>query len=416
MGSLTFLLGIGLLARLGMLFWYLSTHGWTPETWEYEKIALNLLEKHEFSYPYLGNDYRSYVGTVFPFFCYLLHVIGGQSLALYVVVHLSLGLTTVWLTYRLASKWLGAQTGSIAGLMVALEPGLVVYNSYKVDVLTLAICLLLIGLAVFDRVTSTGQYRWSALLGGLVGVAILTRLDLIALLAPYVLWLIRGGHPRRAILVHGLLATGLAIVLMTPWIARNYAVHGRLLLTTTSGEQLWIGNHEGATGAPDPSGSASLRAAPSSIRDAVVRGTELEQYDAFRTEAVRTILGDPAGFFHRALRKFAYFWWFTPAYGEFYQKIPKGLRDTYRFGYAILLILAVMGAVTVRAIDDKRTRLLLWSALAIMFVIAFIHAAYFVEGRHRVLVMPLLLMFSAQGASILAVRAIRSRRLPGTLP
>lgn len=416
MGSLPLLLGIGLLARLGMLFWYLRTHGWVPETWEYEVLALNLLEKHEFSYPHLGNDYRSYVGPVFPFLCYLLHLIGGHSLFLYVVFHLSLGLTTIWLTHRLATRWLGTQTGYLAGLLVALEPGLVVYNSYKVDVLTLAMCLLLIGLEVFDRVTSTGRYRWSAFLGGLVGVAAMTRLDLVALLAPYVLWLMRDGASRRKILAHALLATGLTALMVGPWIARNYAVHGRILLTTTSGEQLWIGNHQGSIGVPDPSGNAYyLKVAPPSIRDAVTHGSELEQYDAFRKEAVHNILGDPAGFLRRAFQKFVYFWWFTPTYGEFYQDVPKELRDAYKIGYAILLGLALMGVAGVGKIGDGRLQLLGWSALAIMLVIAVIHAVYFVEGRHRVLVMPLLLMFSASGGHILITRAGRFRRRPGTL-
>ncbi|TAJ22692.1 MAG: hypothetical protein EPO64_13125, partial [Nitrospirae bacterium] len=60
--ALPVLLGIGLAVRLGMLFWYLSRHGWAGETWEYEVIALNLLEKGEYFYPFHGTDYRSYVG------------------------------------------------------------------------------------------------------------------------------------------------------------------------------------------------------------------------------------------------------------------------------------------------------------------------------------------------------------------
>lgn len=382
-----------------MLVWYLSTHGWTPETWEYEALALSLLDKQEFSYPHLGVDYRSYVGPVYPFLGYLLHLIGGKSLILYVIFHLSLGLAVIWLTYRLATRWLGEQTGVIAGLLVALEPGLLVYNSYKVDVLTLSMCLLLAGLDLFDRVTSTGRYRWSALLGGLAGISAMTRMDLIALLTPYVLWLLLEGTSRRRMLMHGLLAAAVSALVISPWLVRNYSVHGRVLLTTTSGEQLWIGNHAGSTGIPHPEGSAYyLRTAPASIREAVSHGTELSQYDAFRTEAIHTIQGDPAGFLRRALRKFGYFWWFTPAYGEYYSSIPAGLREAYKGLYATLLALAMIGgAAAWRQICEERVRLLLSTVVVVMLVIALIHAVYFVEGRHRVLVMPLLLIFSAAG-------------------
>jgi 4-amino-4-deoxy-L-arabinose transferase-like glycosyltransferase len=404
------LLVIGLFVRLSMLLWYLSTHGWVPETWEYEVIAFNLLEKQEFFYPYLGNNYRSYVGPVFPFLCYVLHLVGGKSLILYIVFHLSVALTTIWLTYRLAFRWFSREAGILAGLFAALEPGLVVYNSYKVDVLTLAICLLLVGLALFERVAATGRYRLSALLGGFVGLAMLTRLDLVAILAPFALWLVLAGAPRRAVLLHGLLAAGMALLLTVPWLARNYAVHGRLLLTTTSGQQLWIGIHEGTTGPSNPLRSSfTWDSASPSIRDAVAHGTELEQYDAFRTEAVRAILIDPTGFLRRAAGKFVYFWWFTPTYGMFYKDIPVVLRDAYKVLYAVLLALAVVGVVTVWKDGDARRWLPAWSALAVIITIVLIHSIYFVEGRHRVLVMPLFLMFSAYGAQTVAALAARWR-------
>lgn len=392
------------------MLWYLSRHGWTPETWEYEVIALNLLEKQEFSYPHLHTNYRSYVGPVFPFLCFLLHLIWGKGLFLYMVFHLSVALTTIWLTYRLACRWFTSRTGMLAGLFAALEPGLVVYNSYKVDVLTLAICLLLVGLAVFDRVMVTGRYWWSALLGGLVGMAVMTRLDLIAILAPFVVWLALVGLPRRAVLMHSLLAVGMMLLVVMPWLARNYILHGRVLLTTTSGEQLWISNHENVTGSLHPDDIARyLEFVPPSIQDAVARGTELEQYDAFRTEAIRVILDDPAGFLRRAAVKFVYFWWFTPTYGWFYQDIPGVLRNAYKVLYAVLLVLAVLGAWTAWKSGDTIRWLPASSALAVILTVVLIHSIYFVEGRHRVLVMPLFLMFSALGVHALSALATRWR-------
>jgi len=408
MGPLPALLGIGLLARLSMLVWYLSTHGWAPETWEYEKLALNLLNNGEFSYPYRGNTYRSYVGPVFPLICSLLHLVGGKSLLLYVVFHISVALTTIWLAYRLASKWFSRETGILAGLLIALEPGLIVYNSYKVDVITLASCLLLTGLAVFERIVTTRQYRWSAFLGGLVGIAMMTRLDLLAMLAPFVVWLAMRGTPRRTVLVHGLLAAGMTLLVLTPWLARNYAVHGRILLTTTSGEQLWIGNHEGSLGAPDPSGKSYAHMS-TALREAIAHGTELEQNDAFSVEAVRNILKDPASFVDRFFHKFLYFWWFTPTYGMFYINIPAWMREGYKALYAILLILAILGVTAALKDTEVQRRLAIWSVLAVITYIVLIHSIYFLEGRHRVLIMPLFLMFSAYGVQTCAALAARWR-------
>lgn len=393
-----------------MLLWYLSLHGWAGETWEYEVIALNLLENGEYFYPFHGTDYRSYVGPVFPILCYLLHLIGGKGLFLYYVFHLSVALTTIWLTYRLASRWFSPQTGLIAGLLVALEPGLIVYNSYKVDVLTLAMCLLLLGLALCDRMVSTGEYRWTALLGILLGLSVMTRLDLIALLGPFLVWW-AVARPRRVVVSHFLLVCTIALVVVSPWLARNYAVHGRVLFTTTAGEQLWVGNYEGTTGSATPlTGESHLDHAPPAIKEAMAHGTEIQQYDAFREEAVRAITANPVGFVQRAAGKFLAFWWFTPTYGLFYKDIPALLRDGYKLLYSVLLLLAVAGAAMLWREGPPSRRLPAWSALATIFVVALIHSAYFVEGRHRILIMPLFLMFSAYGFQALTAFTARLRQ------
>jgi 4-amino-4-deoxy-L-arabinose transferase-like glycosyltransferase len=410
-GSLPIILAVGLLARLSMLVWYLSEHNWAPETFEYEDIARGILENGEFTYYHLGTPYRSYVGPVFPVISALLHVIGGPSLVAYVLFHLTVALTTVWLTYRLGARWFSEDAGRLAALLTALEPGLLVYNSYKVDVITLSTCLLLCGLLLFDRLAATGRYRWSVLLGGLAGIAILTRLDLIALLAPFAWWLASGRTDRRTVLRSGLLASVVTVAVLTPWLARNYAVHGRVLLTTTSGEQLWIGNYEGSPGTPHPDVTAHyLRVAPPALREAMLRGTELEQLDAFRSEAIRAIWTDPAEFFQRSARKLFYFWWFTPTYGLTYPHIPQGLREGYKALYALLLALAVAGAwAALREGSPARTGAV-WTLLAVMLTVALIHSVFFVELRHRVLVTPLILLLSAYGAGSLVASIPRKFR------
>jgi hypothetical protein len=66
-----------------------------------------------------------------------------------------------------------------------------------------------------------------------------------------------------------------------------------------------------------------------------------------------------------------------------------------------------VGATTVWKCGDARRRLPVWSALAVITYIVLIHSVYFLEGRHRVLVMPLFLMFSAHGVQTIAALASR---------
>ncbi len=404
------LLATALLVRLGMLFWYLSTHGWQPETWEYEVIALNLLEKGEFVFPHHGVEYRSYVVPVFPLICYLLHLIGGQGLWLYVFFHISVSLATVWLTYWLSSRWFGPQAALWAALLVSLEPGLIIYQSYKVDVIAISMCWLLLGLALFDRVVSSGGIRWTILLGVLTGIAVLTRPDLIAILAPFIVWMMIRGQQDRKVWGHLLIALAIATLLVTPWLIRNYTWHGRLVLTTIAAENLWIGNYERATPGT-PEGGTYLDFVPPSIRAALASGTELEQSDAFLNDVLRSISANPFGFLERAARKFAYFWWFTPTSGMLYRDISPVFREGYKALYGVLLILFLTGVwATIRESDSQRF-LRAMAALAVVAVVVAIHTIYYVEGRHRVLVMPILLMFSGYGLQNLvdSLRLVRQR-------
>lgn len=412
------LLGCGLLVRLAVLLWYLSTHDWTPETWEYEVIALNLLDRHEFSYPYYGTVYRSYIAPMFAFICYFLHLIGGRGFVLYLVFHLSIALLTIWLTYRLASRWLNERTGLLAGLLVCFEPSLIIYNSYKVDVVTLASCLLLIGLVFFERMATREAMRDAAFFGLVAGVATLTRMDLVAMLAPFLVWMVLPPRPWRTILPRFILVIGLVVVTTLPWLIRNYLVHGRpVFVTTTAWEQLWMGNYEGTTGTPVPlSGGSRIDFASPSLKATVATGTELEQYAAFRDEALRLIVADPAGFVLRATKKFVYFWWFTPTYGMFYTDIPSWMREGYKALYALLLILTLVGGTALMARADGRLLFLMLSVLSVIFTVVLIHSIYFVEGRHRVLVMPLVLMFSAAGLDrFLSMAAIKRQGSPTLL-
>lgn len=409
---LVILLGLGLTVRLAVLLWYLSTHGWVPETWEYEVIALNLLDRHEFTYSYYGTEYRSYIAPAFPILCYLLHVIGGRGFVLYFIFHLSVSLLTIWLTYTLASRWLNGRTGFVAALLVAVEPGIVVYNSYKVDVVTLASCLLLVGLLLFERMATEERIRYAILFGVLTGLAILTRMDLVAILAPFLVWMALPPRPLRVIIPRLVLVASLAVLMIAPWLIRNYLVHGRpIFITTTAWEQLWMGNYENTSGSPVPIGGGwRIDFASPFIKAKVVTGTELEQYDAFRDEALRLIAADPAAFMVRAAKKFFYFWWFTPIYGDFYTNIPIWMRESYKGLYAILFALALLGGAAVIRGGDKRQIFRMLSVLAVILTVVLIHSVYYVEGRHRVLVMPLVLMFSAFGLDrILSMLKLRSK-------
>jgi len=391
-------LGLGL--RLIVLLVYLAAHGGRGEIWEYEAIAKNLLAGKGFTYEFNGTTYQSYAVPVFPLVCALLHVVGGDGLGLYYVFHLAVSAGIMVLTYAIATSFFGERVGLLSALLVAVEPGLVIYQSYKVDVMALAGALLLLGMLLFRRLTDSLDGRWAVALGVVLGVGILTRPDLVALGGLLLLWLARDRWRAGHILRVSAIAIVVAMLIVMPWSIRNYRVHGQVvLLTTVTGEWFWRGNNPNATGTSlTEDGRSQLEAAPAGFRERLFAASELQQNALLTEEAVRFIKADPAGFLTRAAKRAYYFWWFTPTFGmSTYEWVSDWGRMAYKLGYAVVLGLAGLGAMSARGAKGPQAGHDGVYLLVVPVCLALVHSINYVEGRHRVLVMPLLLILAAQG-------------------
>jgi len=399
------ILGLGLVARLAMLLLYLSTHDWKGETWEYEVIAQNLLEGRGFTFLHHNTVYRSYIVPVFPLICAFLHRIGGPGLGLYYAFHLSIAVGIIWLTYTIASRWYGVRAATLAAVLTAFEPGLIVYHSYKVDVITLSTFILLLGIHFFLLMDGSWDKRLAVLVGLIAGIGVLTRPDLIGLFFVPVAWLVverrRLGEAYRLAALIFLTA----IVIMMPWFVRNYSVHDKVvLLATISGESLWRGNNPNATGTTVTQDiRGQFDAAPEEFRKKVLSLSEVEQDTFFREEAVKYIAADPRRFLRRAFEKIYYFWWFTPTFArQYYDWIPLPFVAAYRIFYGAMLALAMLGIWSVmRSPGTDVTRVTLY-LFVLPIAMAIIHSVNYVEGRHRVLVMPVIMILTAHGVTVLS--------------
>ena len=405
------IIGIGLLCRLAALLFYLSTHEWRGEVWEHELIAQRLMEGKGLTMPSHGGVISvSAVDPIFPVLCYLLHLIGGPGLGLYYALQLAVAGGILWMTYSLGSQLFDHRTGLLAALLVALEPGLVIYHSYKVDHNALTMLLLLAAARFILLIARSGDGRLALACGVIIGMAVLMRPDQLSLFGMLLVW---AWVERRRILTMikpaGLVLLGAGIILI-PWVVRNSLLHGQLVFVTTySGEALWRGNNPNSTGTGlTLDGQSQFEAAPAEFRSRISNATEAQQNALFREEALRYIRQDPAGFLWRCLKKLYYFWWFTPTYAAiYYEWVPISLVAVYRLLYGIALTLAILGLwVTFRETRDAHV----WIVLSIPLWMALIHSLSYVEGRHRVMVMPNILLLTASGMLAL-MRGFQARWL-----
>jgi hypothetical protein len=133
-----------------------------------------------------------------------------------------------------------------AGLIVALHPTLV-YAATHVQVALLGATLLTWVLAWAYQTGSSGRVRDAAITGGLLSVMVLTDpiLALSMLGVAGAIWQIGTTMPGNWRRVLGLIAVLMfvAFVGITPWLVRNFSIHGELVaIKSTFGYAFWQGN------------------------------------------------------------------------------------------------------------------------------------------------------------------------------
>ncbi len=148
-----------------------------------------------------------------------------------------------------AGRLFGAAAGLAAGLLVAFHAPAIFFDALlqkaALDVLLVALLLLLVALLI-ERVGAARSF-WT---GAALGLLVLSRENALVLLPVLLIWLLwRSGRA----LAPALLCTAGVAAVLAPVALRNQRVGGELQVTTSQlGPNLYIGNHEGATGSYVP--------------------------------------------------------------------------------------------------------------------------------------------------------------------
>lgn len=395
------ILAIATLVPRALLAWFLGVVG-EPERWEYDVIAANIVAGGGHVYDRFGFVYAAYAPPLWSWILAALLAATGEARGAIQVLQalfcLGAALTSAALTRRIT----GDETSSLlAGLLVALQPSLLYYSVVKSDPLPLNACLLglIAGAAVslLDEPSDGRALRF----GVLAGLGVLSRgtpAVAFPLVAIGLFMRPRGGALRAAAV-----SAAALVLCLAPWLIRNVVVLGSPVLTSTTGENFWRGNHEGASGGVvDLDGGEITRlvpgnpALPPSIRAVLATGTEMQRHDVFLSEARRFIGTEPLEALALFGRKMRSFWWRVDSDPRDY---PRAASITYAVVYRTELAFAVLGAFLVfrsrgQASPDRRAAALI---LGLILAIGILQSAFYVQGRHRFMIEPLLLIFTAIG-------------------
>lgn len=148
---------------------------------------------------------------------------------------------------------------------------------------------------------------------------------------------------------------GICVLLgILPWTIRNYQVHGKILLMKSSfGKELWMGNNPHATGTGYALGGKDEITNAYPPKAMVLHGqvSEMQLMDALKDEALDWIFNNPGDFLEISGKKILWFWTLPPrdrirTTGDAEAVLFRGIYLTY---WIFVVGLFVFGAIVGRA-------------------------------------------------------------------
>jgi hypothetical protein len=230
----------------------------------------------------------------------------------------------------------------------------------------------------------------------LVGIAALTRTTILGVVPILLFWLQRY-KGLRLISLPCLAFIAVAALAYSPWPVRNSLALGSFMPgSSESMEWLWRGTNPNATGSSyTTDGRTMLQAAPEDFQIRVGQANESGRIVVYRDAALQYIHEHPFDAARLYVTKVKSFWLGSETTGLLY---PPAWTILYESWYGAMLVLAALGVFFAWR-TDRRLPLLI---LASLLLVCLSQAVFYVEGRHRLAVEPLLLVLSGGGLARLA--------------
>ncbi|MBI3082947.1 MAG: glycosyltransferase family 39 protein [Candidatus Omnitrophica bacterium] len=374
--------------------------GLHPQALEPSVIAANLNAGRGFTFEQYGAVYHAwkeplYIGLL----AILTRWFGEHPLPLLLFQGM-FGVATAVGVAIVARRILGDATkATVAGVIASANPFLVFYDTQRIHPLSMDAFLFIATTgAVLVAVMGQGaRWRQSLVAGLVTGLALWQRATLLA--AAAMSWcaaVIRAPAPHRA---RRALSAGcsliLALLVVSPWLIRNYRVLGRWAVTTDAAHVFWLGNNPWSNGTySDDKGRRVFYVADEAFQRHILGASELEQYDRFREAAGQFIVQQPARFAGLVLGRLKTFFWFSPNSGLLYTTEQKLI---YQIAYVGLLSLGLVGLAGfwTRATESRRYEA--GVIIAGVLGLAAAHSVIVMNLKHRVPLELVLAIFAAEG-------------------
>lgn len=301
--------------------------------------------------------------------------------------------------YLIALKIFNKKAAIVAGFISAFYPVFVLYSIKIVpeSIFTFWFSLSVLYLFIFKENPS---FKNSVISGCLIGITLLNSNVIVPAMPFIFLWIFLIQVKRNDKFKRTLFIFLIAILFVSPWIARNYLVFGSFpLMKSTAGLNLWIGNNPKATGTFFlQTGESMDSILPNSFYEGL-KNYEMDKDKELYKIAISYIKNNSIPTLKIFFKKFIYFLWFPP--DNIISKDVKQLKKILKFPYGIFLLSCIIGFIFSLKKYFTDTILLFFIILSITGL----YSIFFVGHlRFRMPIEPYLIIFSSYTISAISDR------------
>lgn len=359
----------------------------------YDRIGWNLAQglgyRESLSVPLINDIGIARVGPGYEFFLAFVYILFGHAYWPVWIIQALLLSFTAYFVYRMGEKvffnsW-SRSAGLLAAGLIAFSPDLITVSAMLMTEI-LGIFFMTLALYIFFRYYENGRTDWLLLFGLVFGTAIAVRTPALFLAFPILVFFLK---ERR--IKHLLLAFGIAVLVFTPWIIRNYRVYGEFVpLNANIGYNILGGNHPGASGEQEP-----VPILENYLETLGVLGANKQAIK----DGLEYIVQNPVEFIGLTLKRTSIYFSFARPTGFWFhlQGLGKFLTLAFSTVYGFLMfLLGGLGIACARSLlPEERKRALFFLALFIMMPLAIVGLV--VETRYRFSAYPFLAVFAGFG-------------------
>ena len=404
------ILGLALAARLGLVV----AVGDRALEYEFRTLAENLLAGHGYAYWSEAADgtlttypleapsrtfASAYMPPGYPYFLWAVGSVVGTApggVVAIEVVQTLLGAGCCWLVFALGRLWFSEETGLLAAAGFALYPVLAVVPA-QISAINAYLLAFLATFWLLARAHESGRVAVYAAAGLAFGLTTLVRAQFIVFIPMAAAWtlLAPSTKPWRTRLLGGAVLLAVATAALVPWTVRNAEVLGTATpLTTSGGHNLWqaygplaTGTHSAYVHPPAPFPDDLLADLDAVRRDAFL---EVRLDSVYGARARAALAADPARAVRLAVKKLGLYW---VHFGASDIRYPGASSPAFWLPWLVTLPFFLVGLwVSVRR--RWRLHVLLYVYLAAQTAIA---VAFFVLPRYRIEILPVVILFAAEG-------------------